>query len=132
MVPHARFRHPHGALHLSLLLTIAVAFTVAGCAHLFDRPDQDVWEVSSGSGTDITLDIQNDNFYDARVFARWNGERQRLGLVTGLDSEVFTMSGRTGDLRIEVDFVATRNYVSRSVSVSPGDYLTFRIPSRVP
>lgn len=119
--------------HLTgLLLVLAGTLALTGCAQLFDRTDSDVWDVASSGGTDITLAIQNDNYYDARVFARWNGERQRLGLVTGLSSEVFTMPGRTGTLRLEVDFVATRNFISRPVSVGPGDHLTFRIPSRVP
>lgn len=116
-----------------VLVGIAVA-VLSGCAQLFDRGggDDDLWDRASGGGGDITLSIRNDNYYDARVYARWNGERDRLGLVTGLTSEVFTMSGRSGSLRLEVDFVATRNFVSRPVQVGPGDHLTFRIPSRVP
>lgn len=128
---------PPGPIPRAALLTavtLAALLTVAGCAQLWERGggDDDLWDRASGSGTDITLLVRNDNYYDARVFVRWNGERQRLGLVTGLTSEEFTMRGRTGTLRLEVDFVATRNFVTRRVDVGPGDYLTFRIPSRVP
>lgn len=129
--PHREGRPGTGGRIGPFLLFLAM-LTVAGCAQLFDRTESDLWDVASSGGTDITLAIQNDNYYDARVFVRWNGERQRLGLVTGLSSEVFTMSGRTGTLRLEVDFVATRNFISDAVTVGPGDHLTFRIPSRVP
>lgn len=136
MITRSSPRHcdsrPRAGVLTGLLLVLAAGLTLPGCAQLFDRTDSDVWDIASTGGTDITLAIQNDNYYDARVFVRWNGERQRLGLVTGLSSEVFTMSGRTGTLRLEVDFVATRNFISQAVSVGPGDHLTFRIPSRVP
>lgn len=134
MTPHTSvLTRPAAAFTPLVLVGIAIA-ALSGCAQLFDREggDDDLWDRASGGGGDITLSIRNDNYYDARVYARWNGERDRLGLVTGLTSEVFTMSGRSGSLRLEVDFVATRNFVSRPVQVGPGDHLTFRIPSRVP
>jgi hypothetical protein len=130
--PHRDSRPGSGVPARLFLLILTAGLIVAGCAQVFDRNDADLWDVASSGGSDITLAVQNDNYYDARIFVRWNGERQRLGLVTGLSSEVFTMTGRTGTMRLEVDFIATRNFISQPVTVGPGDHLTFRIPSRVP
>lgn len=88
------------------------------------------WGVSPGDDGRISLSVHNDNFQDARVFSRLNGERRRLGLVPGNSSDTFTLAGRSGSLRLEVDFVAGGGFLSDAIHVNPGDNLVFRIPSR--
>jgi len=107
------------------ILTLLCLLVVAGCG-----TREASWGVSPDDENRITLDVRNDNFLDARVFARFNGERRRLGLISGNSSEQFTLRGRTGSLRIEVDFIAGGSFLSDAVQVGPGDNLTFRIPAR--
>jgi hypothetical protein len=108
-----------------LLLVLAGVMVVSACG-----VREAVWGVRSEDTGRILLEVFNDNFQDARVFARWNGERQRLGLVTGNSSDRFELRGRTGTLRIEVDFVAGGAFLSEPIQVGPGDNLRFRIPVR--
>jgi hypothetical protein len=80
----------------------------------------------------VRLTLTNQTFSDARIYARWNGERRRLGIVTGNRSETFTLDWRPGaTLRIEVDFVAGGSFVSEGITGWPGDSWEFIIPSRV-
>jgi hypothetical protein len=106
-----------------LLLVLAGVLVVSACG-----AREAAWGVGSEDTGRILLEVQNDNFQDARIYARWNGERQRLGLVTGNSSDRFELRGRTGALRIEVDFVAGGAFLSEPIQVGPGDNLTFRIP----
>lgn len=124
--PRARALVPR----LLLAAFVLTGFVLAGCASLGPSRDAAGWEVGSRSGEgDITLRVENENFNDARLYARWNGERRRLGTVNGLSSGEFTIPARIGSLRLEVDFIGGRGFVSGAMSVGPGDNLYFRIPS---
>jgi hypothetical protein len=114
----------HRATHLpGLLLALCLVVLVSACVGR-----QPIWGVRGEDTGRILLEVYNDNFQDARVFARWNGERQRLGMVTGNSSTRFEMRGRSGTLRIEVDFIAGGAFLSEPIQVGPGENLTFRIP----
>jgi hypothetical protein len=116
----------HGGTRLPrLLLALALVALVSACG-----AKEPAWGIRGEDSGRILLEVFNDNFQDARIFARWNGERQRLGLVTGNSSSRFEMRGRTGTLRIEVDFIAGGSFLSDPIQVGPGENLTFRIPPR--
>lgn len=108
--------------------TLPLALLVVGCGALTGR--QPSWGVGDESDERITVLVENQNFSDARIFARWNGERRRLGMVTGNTTETFTMPGRSGNLRLEVDFVAGGSFVTQPLSVGPGERVRFQIPAR--
>ncbi len=115
-----------------LILTFALAGLVvalSACANLPGSDGTRGWHVG-GDGDDdsITLDIRNDNANDARIYLRWNGDRRRLGYVSSKSQESFQTDWRPNSLRIEVDFLAGRGFVSDPTSVSPGQRLDFRIP----
>lgn len=118
-----------GFLRWGLVLGLAGTLAVTGCS-IFTGSREPAWGITAEDAGRITLEVFNDNYNDARIFARWNGERQRLGFVTGNSSERFEMSGRVGTLRLEVDFVAGGSFLSDPVQVGPGESLTFRIPPR--
>lgn len=87
------------------------------------------WDVERSGEDDFALFVDNQSFNEARIYARWNGDRRRLGSVGGNQSRTFTLSWRSGNLRVEVDFLAAGGFVSEPVTVNPGDSIQFRIPS---
>jgi len=77
----------------------------------------------------LWLEVQNDHFSDARIYAVWGGQRERIGMVIGKTTEVMETQWRDRDLRIQVDFVAAGGFTTDRVLVSPGETLYFQIPA---
>lgn len=88
-----------------------------------ERPDPD-----ARLPEEVILEVENQNFLDARIHANWNGVRQRLGLVNGNTTQTFRLRGRDGILRVEVDFVAGGGFISDPLSVWRGDTVRLVIP----
>jgi hypothetical protein len=119
-----------GLVRLGFAIVLALA--TAGCASFSGEETRSGWDVGGDRRETVRLTVTNQNFSDARVYALWNGERRRLGLVTGNSSQTFTMDWRPGaTLRIEVDFVAGGSFVSEGISSWPGETWEFIIPARV-
>jgi hypothetical protein len=121
--PHRNVLHPARFLLPGLLILVA-----AGCGTLAGERDS-TWTVADTRDESFSIEVRNDNFNQARIFARWNGDRRRLGEVGGNQSRTFNLDWRTQDLRLEVDFLAGGGFVSDRISVNPGDRLYFRIPA---
>jgi len=116
---------------LAVLLAAVLALGASGCASFGGGETRNGWDVGAERNETIRLTVTNQNFSDARIFALWNGERRRLGIVTGNRSETFTMNWRPGaTLRIEVDFVGGGSFVSDGISSWPGESWEFIIPPR--
>ncbi len=75
----------------------------------------------------ISLEVRNDNFSDATVYAVRPGLRQRIGWVSGLGKDTFTFRWPAGDLRVEIDLFAAGRYYSELVDVDQGDELQLTI-----
>ncbi len=80
-----------------------------------------------------TLKVQNQNFLDMNVFVLREGQRIRLGTVTGLSSQVFTIPDyvvrSSPQLRFEVHPIGGRdNPRTETISVQPGDQVEMTIP----
>ncbi len=117
---------------LSACFTILLVLGTSACAGRTGA-EGGTWAAGDAERSEtVRLTVTNQNFSDARIYARWNGERRRLGIVTGNRSETFTLDWRPGaTLRIEVDFVAGGSFVSDGITSWPGDSWEFIIPSRV-
>lgn len=115
----------------AVLLLAGSVLAAAGCSALGTQP-------SSGFGpaqrqaNQFVLQVENMNFADARLYARWNGDRRRIGVVRGNQTEYFTLTWDGRQLRIEVDFLAGGSLVSPAIMVSRGDTVVFQIPPRAP
>jgi hypothetical protein len=112
---------------------LALALVTTGCA----SSGREVEGADAGFGGESQAEVQeaqltaeNQNFSDATLYAVWGaGTRQRLGMVTGLTSQTFKMNLRgSGELRLEVDFIAGGNFTSDRVFVNPGDHVHITIP----
>ena len=115
----------HGTMtslrRIGMCLLLALAPTL-GC-----RTGGAAANADSGTAT-TTIDVQNNDFNDMRVYVVVNGQRTRLGIAPGLKTTVLTIppylvfSGST--LRFVGDPIGGhRTPVSEEIDVSPGDQL---------
>ncbi len=73
---------------------------------------------------DVLLRVVNQNFYDARLFARWrNGRRVSIGQVTGFDEETFVFRWEHFDLRVEINLLSVGVHYTPWMHVEHGDEL---------
>ncbi len=105
---------------LGLVFGVFAAFACAG---------------SSGTGTpassvrpavgkeEISVEVQNQNFYGATVYAYRLGSRTRLGVVESHSTRSFEFVWTTGDLRFLVDFLANGCILTDQLPVAQGDDL---------
>lgn len=77
----------------------------------------------------VQIQVHNFNFADATVWVLVrDARRQRLGIVTGKSSAVFTIPWTFSEpLRLEFDLLADVRCVTEELSVDPGDILELQI-----
>lgn len=76
----------------------------------------------------VLVTVINQNFYDANVYASYDGyEVRRLGLVTGFSTDTFALPWRGSLLRMHMRFVGAGGGSSNELLVDPGDVLEFII-----
>jgi len=76
----------------------------------------------------VMLEVTNQNFHDARIYAIWDGFRERAGLVNGNTTQTLRLQSRDGQLRVEVDFVAGGGYITDAIQVWRGETIRLIIP----
>ncbi len=81
------------------------------------------------SHAEVTIEVQNQNFYDARVYLLYFGSRTRLGQVAGHSTRTFSFALPPGDVRIEVSFIGGGGFVTEPMPVNRGDQLVLLIES---
>ena len=82
------------------------------------------------SAPQVSITVENQNFKDAEVYAVWtDGQRYHLGLSTGNTTKTYTTEYRnSGDLSVEVDFIAGGDYLSEPIMVNPNEEVHITIP----
>lgn len=75
----------------------------------------------------ISLEVDNQNFYDATIYAVRPGLRQRVGYVTGEGKHTFSFRWPDGDLRLEIDLLAVGSYYTQVMDVEQGDQLQLTV-----
>ncbi|UCC83604.1 MAG: hypothetical protein JSW46_01340 [Gemmatimonadota bacterium] len=104
---------------LTVIAALVLAAQLGGC---FGRKGADS-EAGPQSQADVTIEVENQNFYDARIFLLVFGRRTLLGHIAGHSTEVFSFEAPPDDIRIEVDFIGAGGFVTRGMRVSAGDQL---------
>jgi hypothetical protein len=100
-------------------VAVVVVGAVAGCAKKApSMPEQE----------NVTVVVDNQNFYDATVYLRWYGERRRLGSVTGFTQKEFETRWVAPELQVEIDLLAGGTYRGDRVAVSPGEIVEVELP----
>jgi len=79
---------------------------------------------------EISVEVQNQNFYQATVYAYGAGNRTRLGVVESQGTRSFEFVWITGDLRFLVDFFANGCILTESLPVDRGDDLLLILQPR--
>ena len=94
-----------------LFILPALALALTGCA---GGPQPE-------TGLPIVIEIQNNNFQDATVYAIREGERQRLGVVVGKTDDAYAIPWRPNfALRLEVRFLGGGACATREILMEPG------------
>ncbi|MEJ2538524.1 MAG: hypothetical protein P8188_00855 [Gemmatimonadota bacterium] len=97
---------------MRLLTALAAAsLLLAGCASR--NPPE--------TGPPVVVEIRNNNFQDATVYAFREGERQRLGVVIGKTDDAYALPWRPNlTLRLEVRFLGGGACATRPILMEPG------------
>jgi hypothetical protein len=112
---------PLGVVLVALLLVVS-----SGCS-LIPRGERPPPGTRS-QNEPVMLEVTNQNFQDARIYAIWDGFRERAGLVNGNTTQTLRLQSRDGQLRVEVDFVAGGGYVTDPIQVWRGETIRLIIP----
>jgi hypothetical protein len=90
----------------------------------------------AGSGGDeeptpepiLTLYVDNQNFYDATLYAlARSGEQQRIGNVGGNNHATFTFRWHQSELRVMIRLLAGGTTATEYMLVNPGDSLSLTV-----
>ncbi|NIN72743.1 MAG: hypothetical protein GTO46_12635 [Gemmatimonadetes bacterium] len=106
-----------------MIAALVLAAQLGGCA---GRRGAD-GEAGPQSQADVTIEVENQNFHDARIYLLVFGRRTRLGHIAKHSTEIFTFGAEPDDIRIEVDFIGAGGFVTRPMRVSAGDQLKLLI-----
>ena len=108
----------------NLVVVGALALAATGCGA---RQPETKEAAERGPSLEITLEVENRNFNDARVYLLLFGERTRLGQVPAQTTQTFAFAAGPDEVRIEVSFIGGGGFVTEPMAVSPGDELVLQI-----
>jgi hypothetical protein len=115
-------------VHLALL-----AGLVGGCAWLGSGGQSDPFRdgPSREAERTFTLQVDNDNFSDARIEILWNGSTEHLGMVRGSSRQTFRLEPESQTFRLRIEFTGGGGrYDTPTLQARPGQSLRYRIPRR--
>lgn len=107
-------------------LTVFVLAGVAACGGSRFLPNP----FAGGRGaTEFQLVVDNQNFNDVRLYVESIRGRQTVGSVSGNSRRTFKVEWPALDeLRLRLEFLASRTVETNRVQVAPGDRLELFIP----
>jgi hypothetical protein len=101
------------------LLAVSTAALLAACGA--SRQAATATPQTDLDRNELMVEVENQNFYDATIYALDGGHRQRLGRVNGKTTESFTFRWPQHRLRMVIDFTGAGSIVSDELPVSPGE-----------
>ncbi len=124
-----------GALSLALALVVGSSFGAQAAAAQEAETEKSQVETIQGDGS-VEVQVLNNNWHDVRVYALRNGQRYRLGTVTGLTSAVlriprYLQPDLVGVQLLAVPIGARDRHVSPIVYVTEGDRLFWSLESNL-
>ncbi len=82
---------------------------------------------NSFDGQDYHVEVSNQNFYSATIYAYRDGYRRRLGDVGANRTSAFTFAWPFPEVRFQIDFLAGGCIFSEVLQLVHGDRLTVMI-----
>lgn len=117
----------------SSVLLSSLAIGVAACSRATSTPvEYDPWAEEEPES--VTVAITNDNFYDARIHALYDGgHRYSLGTVPGNGQQAeVTIRWAPQPIIFEITFIVSGAvYLSHPVQAQPGDIIEVRLPPNI-
>lgn len=115
------------------LLLAAVWLAIPGC---FLRRHRTATREEPALVADITLSVTNHNFLDVVVYVLHDGQRTRVGTVTGSSTQVFTLPrrllGQGGEIQLYGDPIGSEDYaLTELLLVHPGQYIEWTLESNL-
>ena len=109
---------------------LALTLLAAACSH---RTSQTASETTPEQNAKTSVKVENQNFADMNVYVLSSAGRVRLGMVTGLSSQVFEIPADIVRISPQVRFElhpigGRRNPISETITVMPGDMVQLTIP----
>lgn len=80
-------------------------------------------EFGTENAPELTLEVRNDNFYDATLYAHGSGYKERLGVVNSYSSSTFRFRWPVLDLQIEIDLLSVGSVFTHQMPVDQGETL---------
>lgn len=120
-----RMGRPNMQRRWFLALALVLIAQSVGCR----RPKGEVEQPVAEFLADVPLEVENRNFLDVTVYILQQGNRRRLGTVTGSSTGTVMipkelLRSYAGELRFVVDPIGSRNtVVSDAVSIRPGEHI---------
>ncbi len=102
----------------------ALALVMSGCGA--GRAGSEA-SAEAEPGLEVTLEVENQDFYDARIYLLESGVRTRLGSVPGNGAQEFRFRTRTDQAQFVVDFVGSGEFTTTTIQVSPGDHVVLTV-----
>jgi hypothetical protein len=77
----------------------------------------------------VPMVVENQNFYQATIYARLNSARVRLGEVPGNSTATFSApSPPAGQISVEIRLLAVGAFTSHPITIAPGDTVRVTVP----
>jgi hypothetical protein len=104
----------------------ALALMIAACG---THQAADEGAADSETRPQVTIEVQNQDFYDARVYMVEAGRtaRQRLGNVPGNGRRTLSFRVEPTRVRFVIDFIGGGELTTEFIRVSPGDELVLSV-----
>ncbi len=105
---------------ISQLVIASLSLVVAACAA---RSSSTAFEDTPTGRPSVTVEVRNQNFYPARIYAYRSGARRRLGEVQAHQTTSFSFEWELNDIRFLIDFLAAGCIISQRLTVGDDDNL---------
>lgn len=117
-----------GSLRLTTLVLVgALSVSLGAACPLRPGRELDPSECLATEFADVAVRVQNDNYYDATIYAASDNTRERLGVVGGLSTETFRFRWKSDRVYFVIQLLAVGSYASDGMTVNPGDELELRV-----
>lgn len=99
------------------ILALAILLMIPTCA---GRGPESQSRIEALDQSSLRVEVDNQHFSGATIYAVEGRLRVRLGSVTGKESKIFTFRWPMERLRIQIHFTGGQSFTSDELSVYPG------------